>query len=65
MRREDGEELHVEVRCWERAQAAAEWAAHADALAEIAGQGPCRCFEVVRRGKGEERVATDLAATPG
>ena len=33
IRREDGEELHAEVRCWEKAHAAAERAANADALA--------------------------------
>jgi hypothetical protein len=28
IRREDGEELHAEVRCWEKARAAAERAGH-------------------------------------
>ena len=45
IRREDGEELHAEVRCWERAQAAAERAANADALAEIAGRGRAAALE--------------------
>jgi hypothetical protein len=36
IRREDGEELHAEVRCWERAHAAAEQATNTDALAAIA-----------------------------
>ena len=33
IRREDGEDLHAEVRCWEKARAAAERAANAVALA--------------------------------
>ena len=36
IRREDGEELHAEVRCWERARGAAERSANTDALAAIA-----------------------------
>ena len=39
IRREDGAELHAEVRCWERAHAAAERAANADALAAITDRG--------------------------
>jgi len=39
IRREDGEELHAEVRCWEKAHAAAERAANEDALAAIADRG--------------------------
>jgi hypothetical protein len=39
IRREDGEELHAEVRCWEKAHAAAEQAANAEALAAIADRG--------------------------
>jgi hypothetical protein len=39
IRREDGEELHAEVRCWEKAHTAAERAANADALAAIADRG--------------------------
>jgi hypothetical protein len=39
IRRDDGEELHAEVRCWERAHAAAERAANAEALAVIADRG--------------------------
>jgi hypothetical protein len=39
IRREDGEELHAEVRCWEKAHAAAKRAANAEALAAIADQG--------------------------
>jgi hypothetical protein len=39
IRREDGEELHAEVRCWEKAHAAAERAANDDALAAIADRG--------------------------
>jgi len=39
IRREDGEELHAEVRCWRKAHTAAEKAANADALAAIADRG--------------------------
>jgi len=39
IRRRDGEELHAEVRCWEKAHAAAERAANAEALAAIADRG--------------------------
>ena len=39
IRREDGEELHAEVRCWEKAHAAAERAANAEALAAISDRG--------------------------
>jgi hypothetical protein len=39
LRREDGEELHAEVRCWDKAHAAAESASNADALAAIADRG--------------------------
>jgi hypothetical protein len=39
IRREDGEELHAEVRCWEKAHAAAERAANAEALAAITDRG--------------------------
>jgi hypothetical protein len=39
IRREDGEELHAEVRCWEKAEAAARGAANVDALAAIADRG--------------------------
>ena len=39
IRREDGEELHAEVRCWDKARGAAERAANAHALAAIADRG--------------------------
>ena len=39
IRREDGEELHAEVRCWDRAQEAAERATNEAALAAIADRG--------------------------
>jgi hypothetical protein len=45
IRREDGEELHVEVRCWERAHVAAERAANADALAAIGDRGTAAALE--------------------
>jgi hypothetical protein len=45
IRREDGEELHAEVRCWERAHAAAERAANAEALEAIADRGNAAALE--------------------
>jgi hypothetical protein len=45
IRREDGEELHAEVRCWEKAHAAAERAANAEALAAIADRGTTAALE--------------------
>ena len=39
IRRNDGEEVHAEVRCWDKAHAAAERAANAQALAAIADRG--------------------------
>jgi len=45
IRREDGEELHAEVRCWDKARAAAERAANADALAAIADRGVAAALE--------------------
>ena len=45
IRREDGEELHAEVRCWDKAHAAAERAANAEALAAIADRGSAAARE--------------------
>ena len=45
IRRDDGEELHAEVRCWEKARAAAERAANAGALAAIADRGSAAARE--------------------
>jgi len=45
IRREDSEELHAEVRCWEKARVAAERAANADALAAIADRGKAAALE--------------------
>jgi hypothetical protein len=45
IRREDGEELHAEVRCWEKAAAAAKRAANAEALAAIADRGLAAALE--------------------
>jgi hypothetical protein len=45
IRRDDGEELHAEVRCWERAHAAAERGANAAALAAIADRGNAAALE--------------------
>jgi hypothetical protein len=45
IRRNDGEELHAQVRCWERAHAAAERAANAEALAAIADRGNAAALE--------------------
>jgi hypothetical protein len=45
IRREDGEVLHAEVRCWDKAHAAAERAANTDALAAIADRGSAAALE--------------------
>ena len=45
IRRNDGEELHAQVRCWEKAHAAAERAANAEALAAIADRGNAAALE--------------------
>ena len=45
IRREDGEELHAEVRCWEKAHAAAERAANSEALSAIADRGIAAALE--------------------
>ena len=45
IRRDDGEEIHAEVRCWEKAHAAAERAANTDALAAIADRGRAAALE--------------------
>ena len=45
IRREDGEEVHAEVRCWDKARAAAERAANAEALAAIADRGSAAALE--------------------
>ena len=45
IRREDGEELHAEVRCWAKAHDAAKRAANAEALAAIADRGSAAALE--------------------
>ena len=45
IRREDGEELHADVRCWDKAHDAAEQAANAEALAAIADRGSAVALE--------------------
>ena len=45
IRREDGEELHADVRCWDKARDAAERAANAEALAAIADRGSAAALE--------------------
>jgi hypothetical protein len=45
IRRDDGEELHAEVRCWERAQASAERADNTPALEAIADRGVAATLE--------------------
>ena len=45
IRREDGEELHAEVRCWEKAHTAAKRAANSTALAAIADRGNAAALE--------------------
>jgi len=45
IRRADGEELHAEVRCWDKAHDAAERAGNTDALAAIADRGSAAALE--------------------
>jgi hypothetical protein len=45
IRHKDGEELHAEVRCWEKARDAAERAANTEALAAIADRGIAAALE--------------------
>ena len=45
IRRQDGEEIHAEVRCWDKAHAAAEHAANAAALTAIADRGIAAALE--------------------
>ena len=45
IRREDGEELHAEVRYWDKAHVAAKRAANAAALAAIADRGNAAALE--------------------
>jgi hypothetical protein len=61
IRRVDGEELHAEVRCWERARTAAEKAANADALAAIADRGSAAAFDPADEGKLRRRVSYERA----
>ena len=49
IRREDGAELHAEVRCWDRAHEAAERAANEAALAAIADHGLVAALESAER----------------
>jgi hypothetical protein len=45
IRRADGEELHAEVRCWEKARVATERAGNAEALRVIADRGSAAALE--------------------
>ncbi len=45
IRRDDGEELHAEVRCWDKAHATAERAGNAEALEAIADRGIAAALE--------------------
>jgi hypothetical protein len=45
IRRQDGEVLHAEVRCWDKAHAAAERAGNAEALEAIADRGISAALE--------------------
>jgi hypothetical protein len=45
IRREDGEEINAEVRCWGRALVAAERAGNAEALSAIADRGVAAALE--------------------
>ena len=45
IRRRDGEELHAEVRCWDKARESAESAGNASSLAAIADKGVAAALE--------------------
>jgi hypothetical protein len=62
IRREDGEELHAEVRCWNKAHAAAERAGNAEALGAIADGGSAAALELRGGGgvPGDARRGPDL-----
>jgi hypothetical protein len=45
IQRDDGEELHAEVRCWDKARVAAERAANNEALAAMADRGVAASLE--------------------
>jgi hypothetical protein len=45
IQRDDGEELHAEVRCWAKAHAAAERAANTEALEAIGDRGVAAALE--------------------
>ena len=45
IKREDGEELHAEVRCWERAHHSAKGAGNAEALEAMADRGVAAALE--------------------
>jgi hypothetical protein len=49
IRRQDGEELHAEVRCWDQAHEAAERAANEAALAAIGDRGLAAALESAER----------------
>jgi hypothetical protein len=45
IRRDDGEELHAEVRCWDKARDSADRAGNAEALEAIANRGIAAALE--------------------
>ena len=45
IQRDDGEELHAEVRCWDRARDSADRAGNAEALEAIANRGIAAALE--------------------
>ncbi len=45
IRRDDGEELHAEVRCWDQARESAERAGNKDALEAMADRGVATALE--------------------
>ena len=55
IRRDDGAELHAEVRCWDKARAAAERAANAEALAAIEDRGVAAALEYAERVESSEK----------
>ena len=49
IRREDGEELHAEVRCWDAGRAAAERSGNTEALEAIADRGVSAALQAAER----------------
>jgi hypothetical protein len=65
IRRDDGEALHAEVRCWDSAHTAAARAANAEGLAAIADRGQAAALEYEAIGVGFALVGVLFARRQG